>query len=69
MIVHDLNVVRTVVFPSKTDPPLIVDPDTVLSSPVTRQLFQPISWTRGKVTQLHRAIQHNQLTLRRPLET
>ena len=31
MIVHDFNVMRTVIFPSKTDPPLVVDPDTVFS--------------------------------------
>ena len=31
MIVHDFNVIRTVTFPRKTDSPLVVDPDTVLS--------------------------------------
>jgi hypothetical protein len=28
MIVHDFKVMRTIVFPKKTDPPLVVDPDT-----------------------------------------
>ena len=59
----------TVIFPRKTDPPLVVNPDTVLSGPVPGQLFQSISWTRGEVGQGHRAIQHNQFALRRPLET
>jgi len=27
MMVDDFNVMRTVIFPSKTDPPLVVDPD------------------------------------------
>ena len=59
---------RTVVFPSKTDPPLVVDPDTVLSGPVSRQLFQSTSGTRGEVAELHCAIQQHQLALRRLLE-
>jgi hypothetical protein len=43
MIVHDFDVMRTIVFLSKTDPPLVVDPGTVLSGSVSRQLFQSIS--------------------------
>jgi hypothetical protein len=62
------NIMLTVIFPDKTDPPLVVDPDAILSGPVPGQLFQSISWTRGEVAQLHRAIQHNQLALRRLLE-
>jgi hypothetical protein len=68
MIIHDFNVMWTVIFPRKADSPLVVDPDTVLSHSVSGQLFQSISRTRGEVAQLHCAIQHNQLALRRLLE-
>jgi hypothetical protein len=56
------------VFPRKTDPPLVIYPDAVLSGPVSRQLFQSISRSRSEIAELHGAIEHNQLTLRRLLE-
>ena len=36
MIVDDFNVVRSVIFPRKTYPPLVIDSYTVLPSPVSR---------------------------------
>jgi hypothetical protein len=51
------NIMLTAIFPRKTDPPLVVDPDTILSGPVPGQLFQSIPWTRGEVGQGNRAIQ------------
>ena len=42
MVVHDLNVVRSIV-PAKAYPPLIVYADRVLTLPVTSQSFQPIA--------------------------
>jgi hypothetical protein len=35
---------RSSPIPDKTYPPLIVDPDRVLSLPVSLQGFQPIAW-------------------------
>jgi hypothetical protein len=43
MVVCYFNVIDISVFPAKTDPPLIVDPDTVLSFTVSLQGFQPVS--------------------------
>lgn len=42
MVIHDLNVVRVAVSPPETDPPLVVDPNAVLTFPVSCQFFQPI---------------------------
>jgi len=42
VIVHNLDVNRIRIGPAKTDPPLVVDSDTELSSPVTRKGFQTI---------------------------
>jgi hypothetical protein len=41
MIIHDFDVVRIPIPPSKTDPELVVDPDTVLASPISFKCFQP----------------------------
>ena len=59
MIVHYFDVIRTVVFPSKTDPPLFVDPDTVLLALFPDNLS--ISGTRAEVAEFHRALQHHSL--------
>jgi len=41
MIIHDFNVVRIPVPPGKTNPELIVDPNTVLAPPISLKRFQP----------------------------
>jgi len=43
VIVYDLDFVRSVVFPGETNSPLVIDSDTVLSSPVSTKLLQPIA--------------------------
>jgi hypothetical protein len=43
MIVHDLNLVGTVLCPEKTDTILIIDPDAVLALPVASQCLKPIT--------------------------
>jgi hypothetical protein len=34
VIVHDFHVARPILFPDKTDPPLVIDPDAVLLCPI-----------------------------------
>ena len=43
MVVSDLHFEGIAAFPAKTDPPLIVDPDTVLTLPIPRQLLEAIT--------------------------
>ena len=43
MVVNDLHFEGIAAFPAKTDPPLIVDPDTVLTLPIPRQLLNAIA--------------------------
>jgi hypothetical protein len=43
MVVDDPDIAWSSVIPSKTDTPLVVDPDTVLPDPVPFQGFEPIS--------------------------
>ena len=40
MIIHDFDVVRIPIPPSKTNPELVVDPDTVLAPPSSFKRFQ-----------------------------
>src|ERR1035438_1203746 len=40
MIIHDFDVVRIPIPPSKTNPKLVVDPDTVLAPPISFKRFQ-----------------------------
>jgi hypothetical protein len=42
MIVHELDVVSVSVAPDETKPPLLVDPDRVLSAPIAAQRLQAI---------------------------
>lgn len=43
MIVHDFNFFRTAIRPIEAYAPLVVDPNGVLSSPIARKRFEPIS--------------------------
>ena len=47
MIVHYLNIVGVSVAPHEAEPPLIVNPDAMLSFPVTVQGLQMVAWWRG----------------------
>ncbi len=49
MIVDYLNFKRVAFNPAKADPPLVVDPNTVLTSPIAGQGFQPIPRNRSQV--------------------
>ena len=42
MVVHDFNINGIAIHPDKTDSPLIVDPNTVLSFSVTTQYLQSV---------------------------
>jgi hypothetical protein len=43
VIIRDLDVMGSVSHPDKTNPPLIIDPDTVLSEPISFQSFQSVA--------------------------
>jgi hypothetical protein len=49
MIVHYLNFKRVAFNQAKADPPLVVDPNTVPTSPIAGQGFQPIPRNRSQV--------------------
>src|SRR5918996_4697594 len=49
VIVDDLDVVGIATMPSKADSPLIVDPDAVLSEPITSQPLKPVARRHAKI--------------------
>ena len=61
MIIDDLDPFRRACAPEEADPPLIVDPDTMLTLPVAAQSLKPVSWNCRHVLQLLRVVQHPQL--------
>lgn len=57
VIINDFNVVGIAIMPAKTDAPLIIDADAVLSLSVTREYFQTIARRDSQFTNLRNLIQ------------
>ena len=49
MVVHDLHVVRSVIFPTEAYSPLAVDPDAVLARSVAGESLQPVAGQSGQI--------------------
>jgi hypothetical protein len=65
MIVYDFNVVRGIRMPAKTNAPLIIDSNAVLTRPVSLQGFEAIARRLPQGVQIHRSSQHRKFPLRR----
>jgi hypothetical protein len=63
VVIHYLYVVWAVLGPSKTYPPLVVDPDAVLTPSITDQPFQSIPRRNPQVVEVRSTIQDLQLAL------
>lgn len=50
MIIHNLNLLGAGLFPDKTNAPLVVDPNAVLSCAATLQSFQAVAGRGHKVS-------------------
>jgi hypothetical protein len=68
VVVDDLDVMRVPGPPSKTDSPLSVDADAVLSSTITFQLLESVRWWNAEVVECRRRIQHSELSEGNPLQ-
>jgi hypothetical protein len=55
MIVGDLNIEGLVVtiWPFKTHPPLLIDPNTVLPLSIATQRLKPVAWQPHQVVTIH----------------
>ncbi len=61
VIIHDFNVGGTSIRPNEANPPLIVDPDTVLTDTISLKDLKPVAWRREKIFQPVRGVQHVEL--------
>lgn len=69
MVVHDLNFARARRGPHETYPPLVTDPDAVLTDSGSPEVFQPVARRHSKLVEFLDGIQQPQLDERLPVET
>jgi hypothetical protein len=62
VVVHYLHTFSARASPAKTDAPLIIDANAVLSQPVTFQGFQPVAWRHSQVIQTTGNLQLSELS-------
>src|SRR5437868_1601527 len=62
VIVDDLDISWSSSGPHEANPPLIVDPNTVLAGAVGPEAFQTISWRNAQVAQIDGPVEQAQLT-------
>jgi len=68
VVVDDLDVGRSGVGPGETDPPLLVDPDAVLSGPVAAEGLKAVAGRHPEILQDLGSVQHHQLPQGDPLD-
>jgi len=61
VVVHDLDIFSTAVFPQKADSELIVHANAVLSGAIASQDLQPVARRHAKIVESCRAVQDAQL--------
>jgi hypothetical protein len=64
VIVHNRHVGCVNADPTEANPPLIVDPNAVLSAPISSKRFQTIPWNRNQIGERSSRVQVVQLSLR-----
>jgi hypothetical protein len=62
MIIRDLNIKRVRTFPFETNPPLIIDSNTILSYPVTASFFESIRWWNSQVVDIDGIVDHTEFS-------
>jgi len=68
VVVRDCDLFGSCLRPSKADPPLVIDPDAVLTDPVSAELLKPVSRRHLKVSDHFCCIQDRELSQGDPLE-
>jgi hypothetical protein len=68
MVVRDFDLVGVALAPGKTDSPLVVDPNAVLSLAVAAQPLQPVSRKHAENSKIIRCVEHGELPKRRAFD-
>ena len=66
MVVHHFDFVSVARLPDEADPPLVIDTDTVLTSPLPLKSLQPVARRQSQILQSSRCIQLAKPVLRSP---
>jgi hypothetical protein len=61
MVIADFDIFGISILPAKANAPLVVDPDRVLTAPVTGKRFQPIARRDAQVVQPFSPMDQTQL--------
>ncbi len=61
MVVGDFDVVGMAILPAKTDPVLVIDPDTVLSRSISSQSLQAVTGWNTQLSKLSHPVELRQL--------
>lgn len=67
-MVNDLHLLGSSVGPHEADPPLVIDPDAVLSDPIAFQRFEPVSRWNPEIVQRYGGSDLTQLAQRRRVD-
>ena len=62
MVIDDFDLGRIAVLPAETDSPLIIDANTILTMPISRESFQSISRWDPQIGKCIRRIQDQKLS-------
>ncbi len=68
VVISDLYIERVSFFPDETDPPLVVDPDAVLTCPVFLKGLEMVTTIDRQHPEVSRGIQHQKLAASRLLD-
>jgi hypothetical protein len=68
VVIDDLHVVSICSFPAETDAPLVVDPDAVLSGPISPQNLQPVAGRNPQILKRLCPVQHEELSEGSPVQ-
>src|SRR5713101_6048948 len=68
VVISDLYIGRISSFPDETDPPLVIDPDAVLTCTIFLKGFEMVTTIDRQHPELSRGIQHQKLTTSRLLD-
>ena len=68
VVISDLYIERVSFFPDETDPPLVVNPDAVLTCPVFLKGFEMVTTIDRQYPEFSRGIQHQKLAASRLLD-
>jgi hypothetical protein len=68
MVIDQRDIVSTAIAPDEANAPLVVDANAVLAGAIAVQCFEPVARWRTQIQQLHRSIQHVELSQGRALQ-